>query len=172
MFADAVGRATYNKIFGNMLYSFFGDMIFLRTMGYLYTILVVLIVVMLILLLLWKRKVKFAKSYAKKFLKETFWYKHLHGLVYVLWWPTFIVGMIKMKDYTSSTPIEGFSIFSSFLFMLSMAVFPIFLTIKLFRLVRNHPQTMKMLNKAYEYISKQEIVLDENSKYYFTHDEN
>lgn len=73
---------------------------FLRIMGYLYVLLAILVVFMLVLLLLWKRKVKFAKGYAKRFLKETFWFKHLHGIVYVLWVPTFMVGLIKMRGYS------------------------------------------------------------------------
>lgn len=155
MFSSALDALVYNSKFGNTIFTFFGDMVFLRTMGYLYTVLLVLVVVILLCLLFWKKKFKYVKPYAKKFLKETFWHKHLHGLVYVLFLPTFIVGLMKMRDYTASTAIQGFSIFSSYLFMLPMLAVPIFFTVKVVKLVKNYPTTCKMLNKGYEYICGQ-----------------
>ena len=172
MFSNSLSTPLYSSTFGNTIYNFFGDMVFVRNMGYLYTILLVLVVFMLILLLIWKKKIGNAKPWAKRFLKETFWFKHLHGMVYVLWLPTFCFGLVKMRDYSTSTPLEGFSIFSSFLFMIPMLILPIYFSVKVYRLIRDHPTTVQMLSKGYSYITKQEVVLDENSIYYFTHDKN
>ena len=172
MFNNALPNAQYSSSFGNTIFNFFGDMIFLRNMGYIYTVLLVLVVFMLVLLFLWKKKIGNAKPWSKRFLKERFWFKHLHGLVYVLWLPTFCLGLVKMRNYTSTTPIEGFSIFSSFLFMLPMFAAPIVFAVKVYRLVRDHPVTCQMISKGYDYIAKQEIVMDSNPIYYFTYDNN
>lgn len=163
--------AQYNDQFSNTIFAVFGDLMFLRNMGYLYTLLVVVVVMMLIMLILWKCKVKNVKKYCKVFVKEKFWNVHLHGMVYVLWLPTFMIGFIKMRDLAGESSLEKFSIFSAFLFMGAMLAVPIYFSVRLYRLFKQK-LTFVLLEKAYKYIEEQEIALDENDKYYFDHDTN
>lgn len=92
--------------------------------------------------------------------------------MYLFFFPTILIGLMKMRNYKTSTAIEGFSIFSSFLFMIPMIATPIYFAYKIFRLIRDHPATFEMLKKAYRYICSREHILDENSIYYFTSDKN
>lgn len=73
-----------------------------------------------------------------------------------------------MRNYTTTSPIEGFSIFSSYVFMIPMIIVPIYFMVKIFRLMRNNPTTCSMLKKGYEYITSRDAVLEENSIYFFT----
>lgn len=54
-----------------------------------------------------------------------------------------------MKDYTAKTAIEGFSIFSSLVFIIFMIAVPIYFAYKLFRLMRDNPATCAMIKKGY-----------------------
>lgn len=60
-----------------------------------------------------------------------------------------MIGLIKMKDYTAKTAIEGFSIFSSLVFIIFMIAVPIYFAYKLFRLMRDNPATCAMIKKGY-----------------------
>lgn len=77
-----------------------------------------------------------------------------------------------MRDYSTKTAIEGFSIFSSFVFMIFMLAVPIYFAYKLFRLMRDNPTTCSMIKKGYEYMTTREEVLQENPIYFFTNDSN
>lgn len=78
--------------------------------------------------------------------------RDLHGLVYLFFLPTLTISFMKIRDYNAKTAIEGFSIFSSWLFMIPMIALPIYYAYKIFKLVREYPTTYAMLKKAYEYI--------------------
>ena len=123
------------------MYTFFGDMIFVRTQGFLFTVLLVIAVVLLIMLALWKKKVNIAKPYCKKFLKETFPKKYIHGFVYLFFLPCFMIGLMKTHNYLAANPLEGFSIFCSYLFMIGFLAVAVYFAYKIFKLVRNHPDT-------------------------------
>lgn len=70
MFTNSLPKPQYDKSITSTMYTFFGDMIFLRTMGFLYTLLLTLLLVFGIMALLWKKgKWKNAKQYAKNYLK-------------------------------------------------------------------------------------------------------
>lgn len=70
MFAGAFSKAQYDKSMTSTLYTFFGDMVFLRTMGFLYTVLLVIMVVVAVMALLWKKgKWKTIKAFCKGYLK-------------------------------------------------------------------------------------------------------
>lgn len=154
------------------MYTFFKDMIFLRVMGYLFTVLIILIIVMLIMLLIWKKfgHYKTAKRFCKNFLKERFWKKHMHGLVYLFFLPTMVIGLMKMRNYESASgnAFEGFSIFCSYVFMIAMLIAIIYFTYKAVKLFRDNPSTCLMIQKGYDYISSQEVIHDENGIYYFS----
>ena len=60
-----------------------------------------------------------------------------------------------MRGYSEDSATAGFSIFSSFLFMIAMFIVPIYFSVKIYKLLKNHPTTCKMINKGYEYIVKQ-----------------
>jgi hypothetical protein len=70
MFTDAYSKAQYDKTITSTLFTFFGDLSFLRTMGFLYTIILVMLVVFAVMAVLWKKgKWKNAKEFCKKYLK-------------------------------------------------------------------------------------------------------
>lgn len=148
MFSEALSSTpSYDKSISSTMYTFFGDMIFVRSQGFLLTVLVVLGCVLLVMLLLWRRKVGFARKFCKKFLKETFWKEYVHALVYLFFLPCFVIGMMKMRAYAASTTpgestsVLGFSIFLSYVFMVTFLGTVIYFAIKIFRLMRRHPDT-------------------------------
>ena len=141
IFSNALPSAKYDSSISSTIYTFIGDLIFLRSQGFLFTVLLVLIAILLVMVVLWKRKVAAAKKFCKTFVKETFWKKYLHGFVYLFFLPCFVIGLMKMRNYTADTAIEGFSIFCSYLFMIPMLVTVIYFIYKVFRLLRDHPQT-------------------------------
>lgn len=90
------------------IFSVFGDMIFVRTLGHLFWMLIVLIIVMLVMLIIWKKgpeKIKGVKKYCKTFVKETFWKKHLHGFIYLFFLPVVLISLMKMKDLSTTTGV-------------------------------------------------------------------
>jgi hypothetical protein len=69
MFSSALPTAQYDTSITNTLFSYFGDMIFLRTMGFLYTIVLIMLVVFGVMTILWKKgKWKNVKQYCKNYL--------------------------------------------------------------------------------------------------------
>jgi len=54
-----------------------------------------------------------------------------------------------MRGYSEDSATAGFSIFSSFLFMIAMFIVPIYFSVKIYKLLKNHPITCKMINKGY-----------------------
>lgn len=69
MFSSTLPTAQYDTSITNTLFSYFGDMIFLRTMGFLYTIVLIMLVVFGVMVILWKKgKWKNVKQYCKNFL--------------------------------------------------------------------------------------------------------
>jgi hypothetical protein len=69
MFSSTLPTAQYDTSITNTLFSYFGDMIFLRTMGFLYTIVLIMLVVFGVMAILWKKgKWKNVKQYCKNFL--------------------------------------------------------------------------------------------------------
>lgn len=94
------------KSTSNTLYTIFGDMIFVRTLGHLFLMVLILIFIMVVMLIIWKKgpeRFKSAKKFCKTFLKETFWKKHLHGLIYLFFMPVMLIGLMKMWDYTTNS---------------------------------------------------------------------
>lgn len=70
MFSSTFSKAQYSKTITNTMYTFFGDMVFLRTLGFLYTLLIVFGVAVLIMVILWKKgKWKTLKQFSKTYLK-------------------------------------------------------------------------------------------------------
>jgi hypothetical protein len=70
MFASALPRSQYDKSITNTMFTFFGDMVFLRTMGFLFTIILVYLVVLAAMVLLWKKgKWKGVKQFCKGYIK-------------------------------------------------------------------------------------------------------
>lgn len=154
MFTGSFSKAQYDKSISSTLYTFFGDMVFLRTMGFLYTIVLVVAIVSAAMALLWKKgKWKTAKEFCKNYLKETLIKRDLNGYVYLFFFPTFVIGLAKMRNYSAGTPIEGFSIFSSLLFMGLMIAVVVYFAYKVFRLMRDNPTTCSMIKKGYDYIT-------------------
>lgn len=58
-----------------------------------------------------------------------------------------------MRNYTTETPIQTFSIFSSILFILPMIIAPVYFAYKIIAFTKYYPTTYSMLKKAYDYIS-------------------
>lgn len=70
IFANALSSAQYSNAITSTMFTFFGDMMFLRTMGFLYTIVIFLAVVLLVMLALWKKGIwKTVKKYCKNYIK-------------------------------------------------------------------------------------------------------
>ena len=55
MFSSALKKSQYDKSITSTMFTFFGDMTFLRTMGFLYTIVLLLLIAFGIMVLLWKK---------------------------------------------------------------------------------------------------------------------
>jgi hypothetical protein len=111
------------KTMNSSIYSVLKDLTFLRTMGHLYFILIVSLIFVLVTLILSKKFFnKRVKNWCKGFIRERFWKKYLFGLINVLFLPVFLMGLVSMKDLTVKTPIQGFSIFSSWLFIVGFLV--------------------------------------------------
>lgn len=69
MFVRAIPRAKFDSTITSTLFTFFGDMMFIRTMGYLYTVMLVYIVGLLVMLVLWKKHQNIdIQNYCKKYL--------------------------------------------------------------------------------------------------------
>ena len=163
MFAPAYTHAVYDdKYRNNNIYSLMKDASFLRTLGLLYTIALLIGVVLLITGIFTKKApTKGVKKWAKTFFRETFWKKHLHGVVYLLFLPVFMLGIfgVRLYAYFPSTAIHGFSIYSSWLYMVAFLVFLVYIAYKLRSWTSSHPTMYLVLRKAYNFIQYQEWVL-------------
>ncbi len=70
MFSNAYSKAQYEKTITSTMFTFFGDLSFLRTMGFLYTIVIVILVASAVMAILWKKgKWKNVKQYCKNYLR-------------------------------------------------------------------------------------------------------
>lgn len=172
-FAKSMPNAVYDSSLNNNIYSILRDFTFLRTMGYLYSFFLVLGIVLITIFVLSKKCWnKDLKKWAKGFIREYFWKKHLHGIVYLLFLPTLLIGIFNMKSYSASQPILGFSIFSSFVFMIPMLIIPIYFAYKIRKITKDYPIAYLMMQKAYNFILNQPIVLISNKIHYFTLEKN
>ena len=108
-----------------------------------------------------KAPAKSVKKWAKGFFFETFWKKHLHGIVYILFLPILVVTIfgLRLYPYFDTSAIHGFSIFSSWLFMVAVLVFLVVAAYKLRTWITSHPTMYLILRKAYNFIQFQEWVL-------------
>jgi hypothetical protein len=79
---------------------------------------------------------------------------------------------MQLYSYFNPQAIQGFSIFSSYLFMILFLVPILYWTYKLRKTVKMHPIIYMMLQKAYNFILLQETVLVENKNNNFTHENN
>lgn len=173
-FTDILPTAQYNpKTMNSSVYSVLKDFIFLRNMGQIYFI---LIVVCLFLLAVWGMSKKFfnksIKSWCKSFIRETFWKKYLFALVNVLFLPVLLMGLISTKSYNLKGTILGFSIFSSWLFIASMTVPVGYFIYKLRKLITTSPIIYLMLQKAYNFVAFQKVVLIDNEDNHFIYEKN
>ena len=105
VFGAALDSPVYTQAVSSTMFTFLGDLKFVRTQGFLFTVALVLVVVLVVMLVLWKRKVGFAKKYCRNFLKETLPKKYLYCLVYLFFLPCFTVGVMKMRDYSTGSAI-------------------------------------------------------------------
>lgn len=104
-FSSAMPRARINAGINDSILSILGDLIFLRTMGFIYVIMVILIVVLIVIFIFSKKMPEFMKNYglkkwAKRFIRETFWKKHLHGLMYFLFLPVLLFSVMGIREYS------------------------------------------------------------------------
>jgi hypothetical protein len=82
------------------VYSIIGDFTFLRTMGQLYFILLVVGIVLLNSFVMSRKFFwKPIKKWAKPFIREIFWKKHLYNIVHILFLPTFLIAFLNFRDY-------------------------------------------------------------------------
>lgn len=170
-FTDSLPTPQYNpKIINSSVYSILKDFIFLRSMGHLYFILVVLVIFLLIVFGFSKKFFnKSVKSWCKNFIREKFWKKYLFAIVNVLFLPVFLMGLISLKSYNIKTGISIFSIFSSWLFMIVLFAVVCYFIYKLRRLSTDSPVTYLMLQKAYNFIAFQKVILIKNENNHFIH---
>ncbi len=175
-FGNSFTKAMYDKDYNNNnIYSLMQDAAFLRVLGSLYFIVVMLIVILIFIGILSKRSpTKEIKKWAKHFLRELFWKKHVHGLIYILFLPVFLLGIYDMSiyNYLGSSFIQIFSIISSFLFMITFLIVVIYFAYKMRKIVKEYPIAYLMIQKAYNFILYQKTVLVENQNHYFTHEKN
>lgn len=75
----------------------------------------------------------------------------------------------QLYSYLGTDPVQMFSIFSSFLFMIAFLIPIIYWAYKLRMTIKQHPMVYLMIQKAYNFILLQETVLIENKNNCFTH---
>lgn len=176
MFSKAFGQAAYNSsLINNNIYSIMQDASFLRIFGHLYTILIVLVVYLVVILVLSKKSpTKEVKKWAKSFIKETFWKKHLHALVYLFFLPVLAFWIFDMRlySYLGTSSVQSFSIFSSFIFSILFLIAIVVFCYKLRKIAKDSPTTYLMIQKAYNFIVYQKIVKIDNKNNYFKHENN
>jgi hypothetical protein len=132
-------------------------------MGHLYFILIVLVVVLLAIFGMSKKFFnKSVKNWCKTFIRERFWKKYLFAIVNILFLPVFLMGLISIKSYSIKGAILGFSAFSSWLFIVAFLVAIGFFIYKLRKLSTDSPLTYLMLQKAYNFIAFQKVILINN----------
>jgi hypothetical protein len=150
------------------VYSIIGDFTFLRTMGHLYFIFLI-VGILLLAAFVMSRKFfwKPLKKWGKPFIREIFWKKHLYNIVHILFLPTFLIGFLNFRDYKVKSSIIGFSIFSSYIFMIGFIAVIVYILYKLKKLATDNPITYLMLQKAYNFITLQKIVLLDNDIHHF-----
>ena len=136
----------------------------------------ILIVLVLFLLIVFGMSKKFfnktIKSWCKNFIKEQFLKKYLFGIVNILFLPVFLMGLISIKSYSQSSAILGFSAFSSWLFILLLLIPICYFIYKLRKLSTDSPVTYLTLQKAYNFIAYQKVIMINNDTNYFTHEKN
>lgn len=139
-FTSYFSQAVYDpKKLNNNIYSVMQDSAFLRVMGHLYLLLALFLAsVALIWAMSKKLPHKEGKKWAKDWLKETFWRKHLHGLTYLFFLPVFAWGIFNMRlyKYLGSSSISIFSIVSSYLFMGLLLSAVVYFCVRLKRVVK------------------------------------
>lgn len=173
-FANSMPAAQYNpKTMNSSIYSVLEDFIFLRNMGQMYFILIVLVAFLLIVFGMSKKFFnKTVKTWCKNFIKERFPKKYLFAIVNILFLPVFLMGLVSIKSYGQSGAMVGFSAFSSWFFIV-LVMIPIFYCVyKLRKLSTESPITYLTLQKAYNFIAYQKIVMINNENNYFTYEKN
>lgn len=95
----------------------------------------------------------------------------MHGLVYLFFLPVLAFWIFDMRlySYFSSSAIHSFSIFTSFLFAVLFLIAVIVFCYKLRKIAKDSPITYLMIQKAYNFIVYQKIVIIENKNNYFSH---
>lgn len=98
-------KAPYNpELISNNIYATIQDSAFLRVMGHLYFVLICLVIVLAIIFILSKKNPnKQFKKWCKTFIRETFWRKHLHGLISLFFLPVFVIAIFNMPLYSYFT---------------------------------------------------------------------
>lgn len=111
------------------------------------------------------------KKWAKEFLRESFWKKHMHGLIYVWFLPVFALGVYNMTiyGYLANSFIQIFSILSTYLFMVTFIVVVVYFAYKMRSIAKDYPIAYLMIQKAYNFILYQKTVLIENNNHHFTY---
>lgn len=66
---------------------------------------------------------------------------------------------MQLYSYFRSQAIQGFSIFSSYLFMTLFLIPVVYWTYKIRKIVKAHPIVYLMLQKAYNFVLYQETVI-------------
>jgi hypothetical protein len=173
-FTDSLPTAKYDpKTMNSSIYSILEDFVFLRNMGQMYFILIVLGLFLLATFAMSKKFFsKTIKNWCKNFIQERFLKKYLFGIVNILFLPVFLMGLISIKTYGQSGAILGFSAFSSW-FFIALLLIPIFYFIyKLRKLSTESPITYLTLQKAYNFIAYQKVVMINNENNHFNHEKN
>ena len=135
---------------------------FLRVLGPLYFIATMLVVFIIVVAIFSKKAPnKDIKRWSKSFLREFFWRKHLHGLVYILFFPVFLLGIYNMRlySYLGTSPIQVFSILNTYIFMILFLVITCHTIYRLRTITKDYPVAYLMLQKAYNFILLQKTVL-------------
>jgi hypothetical protein len=76
--------------------------------------------------------------------------------------PVFFIAFLNFRSYQVNGAIEGFSIFNSWLFMIIFLSIIGYICFKIRQMTTQSPITYLMIQKAYNFISYQEIVLINN----------
>lgn len=82
------------------------------------------------------------------------------------------MGLLNLRYYKVRNGIEGFSIFSSWFFMVSILGVVGYFVYRIKRLISEHPNTYLMLQKAYNFMTLQKVVMINNPIHYFIDEKN
>ena len=86
----------------------------------------------------------------------------MFGIINVLFLPILLMGLISIKSYGQKSAILGFSAFSAWFFIVLMLVAVGYFVYKLRKLSTESPITYLMLQKAYNFIAFQKVVMINN----------